>query len=232
MNRKFSFCTAMLLVLLTATVFSLELKLIEGSAMIKKTGQFAFSDYNPQLSVNEGDMIKTLENSVAEIVYPDETIFRIAQNTQIQLRSNSIHIQKGKTWIKLIKRGSTFIASTPTAVAGVRGTEFVVETEENTGDEFSVLSGSIYVRSGDSEVDVAEGQTVTVPQQGQITSAQPIPQPKRNFFEVFRNRNSLPRITPDIDFTPEQIDETEEEADNSRQYEVPGDNKKRRRKNP
>jgi mannose-6-phosphate isomerase-like protein (cupin superfamily) len=231
MNRNFSFCTVLLMVLLTTTVFSLEMKLIEGSAMLKKTGQFAFTQFNPKLAVTEGDMIKTLDNSIAEIIYPDQTVFRIAPNTQIQLRNNSVHIQKGKTWIKLVKRGSTFIASTPTAVAGVRGTEFVVETEENSGDDFSVLSGSIYVRSGESEVDVAEGQTVSVPQQGQITSAQPIPRQKRSFFEVLANRHNLPPVSPDVNFIPETNEETEEEANNHEILpDVPADNKKEEEK--
>ena len=101
--------------------------------------------------VNETETVKTGSSSRLEIRFDDGNLITLSENSEVKLseivvsedenkRNALLHLLKGKIRSKVIKKykgaKKQFRVSTKSAVAGVRGTEFVVElTDDEVKDE-------------------------------------------------------------------------------------------------
>lgn len=91
--------------------------------------------------LDQGDKIKTSANSTIDIYFSNETFLKIGENSRVIIgenkikeagQSTSIKLQKGKVWSRIKgawNRLTKFEVITPSAVAGVKGTIFSVETD-------------------------------------------------------------------------------------------------------
>lgn len=116
--------------------------------------------------VNESETVRTASQSRLEIRFDDGNLVTLSENSLVKLsevtiseddqkRSALLHLMKGKLRSKVIKKykgaNNRFQVSTKGAVAGVRGTEFVVEIDEDERrDErttkVSTLEGAVELR--------------------------------------------------------------------------------------
>lgn len=125
----------------------------------------------------EGTFIRTAQNSRAMIIYPDNSITRMDENTQILLESISvtasdsnitIQQQIGNTWNKVIEflnpNTSEFSVETSDSVAMVRGTTFNVEviqdSEGKIKSRFYTIKSKIEIRNKLNEIsfELPEGE--------------------------------------------------------------------------
>lgn len=72
-------------------------------------------------------------------------------------------------------KDSSFNVKTPTAVAGVRGTDLYVEVNDAGVSSIGVTDGNVEVESGDSVVVIDEGQFVIVEEMGIVPPPEPVP---------------------------------------------------------
>lgn len=103
------------------------------------------------------DRIKTKGDSEASFTFDDRSSLTIGENSNIRikkhiydpekdLRQTVVNITEGTVRFVVTKgkaKGSSFKVVTPTAVAGVRGTEFVVVVDNTGKTSFIGISGSI-----------------------------------------------------------------------------------------
>jgi len=106
--------------------------------------------------VGEGDLIRTAAGGSVDVMLPDGISVRIKENSEIRLtdlfrnRSNGreikIQLEKGLLYamIQKLHRDESFRVTTPTAIAGVRGTSFSVETD-GSSTEVELYDGSVAV---------------------------------------------------------------------------------------
>jgi len=90
--------------------------------------------------------IKTDEKTQLEIKTPLKNVINIAQNTEAVIRSESlVELFKGKIHfiIKKLKPKTKFEVKTPTTGTGVRGTEYILEVEEDGATILLVLDGEV-----------------------------------------------------------------------------------------
>ncbi len=95
-----------------------------------------------------GDIVRVGKRSLARIKYYDGSYVKIAPNTVLKIKDEKgVYLSKGRVFSKvrkiLGKKG--FYVSTQTAVAGVRGTEFEVKIEGDSGVEIAVYKGKVEV---------------------------------------------------------------------------------------
>ncbi len=107
-----------------------------------------------------GDMIRTKTGGFAEVVYNDGTVLHISPRSRVDIgehfsgknaNGSEVHLVRGKVQaivdLKNAKASGPgpkkFEVRTPNAIAGVRGTDFVVSHEQSTTGVF-VRSGSVY----------------------------------------------------------------------------------------
>lgn len=93
-----------------------------------------------------GSSIEVQEGRV-ELALGEQGSVKLFRKSRVQIkRSNLFHLTIGRLWAKIRSLGQGFEVSTPNAVAGVRGTEFVVEVLPNRS-MVGVVHGTVEVAS-------------------------------------------------------------------------------------
>lgn len=127
------------------------------------------------MSLASGSAVRTGANARAQINYLDGSVVRLGSRTTAVIRqaksgAKNVKINKGKAWFKVQKRSKGMKVRTPSAVATVMGTEFVVNVEATAGNgpdltktDVTVLDGAVNVASevGDA-VNLTAGMATSV----------------------------------------------------------------------
>jgi outer membrane protein OmpA-like peptidoglycan-associated protein len=97
--------------------------------------------------LTKGDVLRTMADSSLDIRFSDRTAIRLAENTLIALNETTVRqltlgIRKGTVFAKFEKifKQQEFGVVTPSAVAGIRGTELVFTVDEESST-ITALSG-------------------------------------------------------------------------------------------
>lgn len=127
--------------------------------------------------VKQGMRIETGDKSFVDIYFDDKAV-KILENTSVVIKElelniqqetekTQLHVKKGKVFAKVSKlaKNQQFQVTSPSATAGVRGTEFLVAEEEGRGT-VACLTGNVEVKNEASpdkgSVDVPGKKEVTV----------------------------------------------------------------------
>ena len=146
-----------------------------GVVKVKHDGYWTIAENG--MDLYESDSIKTDDNSAASIVLFKSSVVRLDKNTEVTIEElireeeTSVIIQQesGRTWNTVTKISGIdhYEVQTPTTVASVRGTAFVVIVQENGSSYYGVSHGVLNV-SGISNgvikdsIDVSGNESVFV----------------------------------------------------------------------
>jgi tetratricopeptide (TPR) repeat protein len=111
----------------------------------------------------EGDQIRAMENGRADIRLASGAVMRLGANSSITLEQTK---EKGNSVIDMIKGAAHFFSrkpeslqvKTPYAIAGVRGTEFLIEVG---GEEtvISIFNGAVLAQNEAGSLELGSGQS-------------------------------------------------------------------------
>jgi len=146
------------------------------------------------IPIAENDEIMTESDSFADILIDDGSLVRVAENTHISVSElafneetrevkTSIFLQVGKLLSNItafLHKDSYYDVRTPTAVAGVRGTEFMVDATDALQTEVGVFDGRVSVGNLDKNGVLVPDSTVHVPR-GKQTMVARLKRPRRPF---------------------------------------------------
>ncbi|WP_341323619.1 FecR domain-containing protein [Solibacillus sp. FSL H8-0523] len=134
---------------------------VEGTVEVQKSGGKKILKGFKGMSLNQGDIVTTGKESSVVLKFSNGTseddtfvLESSAKVTFSKLSNKSgtitkVSMLKGKAWVdvKSIKnKEDEFVLETPTAIMGVRGTNFFVGVDPNTGlPSLAVLSGNVNV---------------------------------------------------------------------------------------
>jgi hypothetical protein len=132
---------------------------IQGTARVYSHGSSAGRLIRRKDSIKKGQEIRVAGNSRIELRFPDGTVMRLAENTRLKMsalyfnsrtesKSISVALIAGKLWAKvkkLITPDSKVNVTMTNAVAGVRGTVYRVNVEEDKSALVKVYDGTVYV---------------------------------------------------------------------------------------
>jgi len=132
-----------------------------GDIQAKRAKQTIWANAELNMPVCFGDTIRTGEDGEGTITYVDRSLLKIHSNTRVTLntiispveRKNSVLLFFGRILNKVsrkVLRRKAFEVQTPTAVCGVRGTEFETASYEDGITIVRVDSGKVDV---DNEID-------------------------------------------------------------------------------
>lgn len=118
---------------------------VRGKVDLLKPGDARASNVNVGDPVSPGDILRAKSNSFAEVVFADNTVLKLAPNTRVEIKdyaladdntrkAGTLRLLRGKLRATVPKTlgavlpvgagQSNFQVETPTAIAGVRGTDF------------------------------------------------------------------------------------------------------------
>ncbi|MBI2399748.1 MAG: FecR domain-containing protein [Deltaproteobacteria bacterium] len=136
---------------------------IDGRVDVLRPGEKRAAPVALGATVSEGDIVRTKTDSFAEITFSDDTVLKLTQSTRVEIKeyllsgnkrqNGALKLLRGKVRatvskglgrvIPIIYSGpSTFRIETPTAVAGVKGTDFFVFYNMGATGVF-VLEGAV-----------------------------------------------------------------------------------------
>jgi hypothetical protein len=130
----------------------------------------------PGAEVQENDLLRTDDQGRVRIKLLDQSVLSIGVKSQLRVvrhdptsRQTSVELNFGKLRAqvaKITRAGGRFEVRTPTAVAGVIGTDFGVDASDPDVTKFICISGNVQITSVDPGVTGAitcrGGSTVTV----------------------------------------------------------------------
>src|SRR5215510_12545941 len=107
---------------------------VQGTVEAQRVGETQWQPVKLNDQFRPGDTIQVLERSRADVALLDQSVLRLNANTTITLQA----VKEERTGVVDLLRGATHFFSrgpgslevqTPFAIAGVRGTEFLVSVE-------------------------------------------------------------------------------------------------------
>lgn len=138
-----------------------------GDVRISQNEVWKASELN--MVLNQGDLIETGEKSRCNIVIGKDSYVSVKENSKLVLEqltlnpdgseNTDIELKVGKSVInpKKLMKNDNFNVKTPTSVAAVRGTKFVVETEPGKKVKVSVVEGKVAFKKRITAVEQVEG---------------------------------------------------------------------------
>ena len=139
--------------------------LIEGFAQVMRAETKDWISLEAGNTLKDGDQVHTGINSRMELMLPDSTILRFADNTRFRIvridvseetkrRNVKIDITLGRTWAnvsKMLGVKSDIELSCENAVTGVRGTIYRMNVYEDKSALVRVYDGNVFVTGGGGE---------------------------------------------------------------------------------
>jgi hypothetical protein len=132
---------------------------IEGTARLFTKGAAVGLPLKKGNKLKRGQEIRVEANSRIEIRFPDGTVMRLSEKSRLVMdevlydrktenKNVKVNLAVGKLWAnvkKLVTPDSTVEVRTSNAVAGVRGTVYRVNVEEDKSAIVKVYDGTVYV---------------------------------------------------------------------------------------
>lgn len=161
---------------------------LNGNASVFTRGGKAGKPLKKNDKIMKGQEVKVGEKSRIELKYPDGTVMRFAERSTIKIdditydgktqsKKVKVDLGGGKLWAnvkKLVTADSKVEVKTVNAVAGVRGTVYRVNVDEDNSAMVKVYDGSVAVAGVPKEGAKAPGQfTAPVP----VAGPQEVPPP-------------------------------------------------------
>lgn len=144
---------------------------LEGNVQVQSAGDTAWSRAGEGMRINAGDSLRTARGSGAVIALDAARMntAKIDELTMVVLNSatpgmiDRFDLSEGKVYanVESIRSGLTFEVSTPSSVAGVRGTGYSVDSNRDM-DEVSVFRNEIFVKAFDQNKNLIK--EITVPE--------------------------------------------------------------------
>ncbi|MBC7792615.1 MAG: FecR domain-containing protein [Clostridia bacterium] len=130
--------------------------LARGNVLVRNNA--GLTKATPGLALNEGDQVQTGDDGTVRLLLAGNAVVDLAANTSMVVTrapsggdKTRIKIWSGRLWARVSKLfgSADFEVESPNAVAGVRGTEFVVEVAADGSTDINVLEGAVAVNSRD-----------------------------------------------------------------------------------
>jgi len=192
-----------------------------GKVKVYKSSDGKWENAYVGMKLREADSIKVFKNSSATLKTNSNSIIKLSENTVFALSDfrkvngkevNRFDLKLGKVILRprKLRPGEVFEVQTPTAVAGVRGTIFLVEADKKENTKIAVLEGIVYTKRRVSLKDIKADKELIEKLQDKIASDVVVIE-ENQFVEV--KKKDLDRITEELKKAIEQKKLTLENID-------------------
>lgn len=162
---------------------------LDGSAKVLPAGKKAWRILRVRDYLRGGDEVRTGSRTRLELIMPDYSAIRFADNSRFKIlqieagdetkpRNVKVHMAIGRSWANLsrsVSKRGQFELSCDNAVAGVRGTIYRMNVEEDKSALVRVYDGEVSVSGGGTE---EERKPILGPPE-KIAGPKPVPGPKK-----------------------------------------------------
>jgi len=162
---------------------------VTGSIAVRHKGTVKWIPARVDMPVYYGDTIQSGLDGQGQIVFSDESLLKINPNSRLAIntiispveKKNSVLLFFGRIWSKVSRKAfkrKTYEVQTPTAVCGVRGTDFTTAAYEDGTMLVQVVSGQVQVDNDASDTILSASQGTRVSFATQQVTTEPDFQPE------------------------------------------------------
>jgi len=188
-----------------------EIEEIYGTVLYREKTGLSYKKAKTELLVEKGYWIKTESRSWSVIKLCDGSRFTLSENTEFEISEYLIdkdrkygvfYITKGKlrvTVVKLTGQTTNYRIKTPTAVAGIKGTEFMILNQENANVFFG-NEDTAYIAGYDTVEKPLRPDTIIQNTRG-FTPTEPVKVETATLLSEAKNGLShITDVTPPVDW--------------------------------
>jgi hypothetical protein len=167
-----------------------EIIYLEGNVQVQPDGEEEWKKAEKGMKLSMGDSIRTARHSKADVALDEEkkNTVRIDPKTMVVLSSSMpgsidrLDLSRGRVYSNLenIKAGLAFEVSTPSTVAGVRGSSYSVYVERDA-DEVHAYKDDVYIKTYDANKN--------------LLSESMLPEGFKTFIERFDTPGAITQVT-------------------------------------
>ena len=143
---------------------------VKGPVEMMPIGKKGFSDLEPGTILSDGDKIRTGPSGFTAIIFiDDKSTLKVKDNSEVVITgkrtaasiSKKINMDEGTIRATVKKQNTDFVIQTPTSVASVKGTDFWLVSDPETGDQIIGIEGIVGLVNNETgqEIDVSEGMS-------------------------------------------------------------------------
>ena len=143
---------------------------VKGPVEIMPIDNKGFSDLEPGTILSDGDKIRTGPSGFTAIIFiDDKSTLKVKDNSEVVITgkrtaasiSKKINMDEGTIRATVKKQNTDFVIQTPTSVASVKGTDFWLVSDPETGDQIIGIEGIVGLVNNETgqEIDVSEGMS-------------------------------------------------------------------------
>ena len=143
---------------------------VKGPVEIMPIGKKGCSDLEPGTILSDGDKIRTGPSAFTAIIFiDDKSTLKVKDNSEVVITgkrtaasiSKKINMDEGTIRATVKKQNTDFVIQTPTSVASVKGTDFWLVSDPETGDQIIGIEGIVGLVNNETgqEIDVSEGMS-------------------------------------------------------------------------
>ncbi|MGB5923497.1 MAG: tetratricopeptide repeat protein, partial [Syntrophobacteria bacterium] len=154
---------------------------VQGTVEVKKVGEARWQPVELNDTYCPGDEIRAGENSRANLALINEAVLRLNQNTSMTLgefkeeQTSLVDLFKGAAHF-FSRKPRSLEVQTPFAIAGVRGTEFFIEVQEEQ-TFLSIFQGEVLAQNKYGQLTVTSGQSA-VAERGKAPAMRVVVRPR------------------------------------------------------
>jgi len=167
------------------------LQYVKGKVDTRPNDKAPWTSAKKGASISEGAWIRTGGESEAVLRWQQGHVVKFTAFTTLKIakmsmdaaantESNQLDVSVGKILVKshkLMSNNSTFTVKTPTAVAGVRGTDFAVEVAEDGASKVTLLSGQLDIVGDVVDTLLQSNMQIEIPSASAASTETPEPAP-------------------------------------------------------
>ena len=152
---------------------------VKGLVEIMAVGTDEFSNLKAGTILSDGDKIRTGRSGFAAIIFiDDKSTLKLKGDSEAVITgqrsaasiSKKINMDQGTVRATIKKQNVDFVIQTPTSVASVKGTDFWLVSDPESGDQVIGIEGIISLVNSETgeEVDVTSGLSATSTPDGNL----------------------------------------------------------------
>jgi hypothetical protein len=163
--------------------------LLDGPSEVLKAGKEVRQPLKLRDAIGEGDEVRTGPKARIELLLPDKSLVRFAERSSFRLirmeagsptrsRDVKLHLLLGKAWSNVAQaagREGEFQMISDRAAAGVRGTVYRMNVEEDRSALVRVYDGTVHVTGGGAELQKA----LPPGPPSRVSGPKPVPGPRK-----------------------------------------------------
>jgi len=144
-----------------------EILSIQGRAEYRASETAGWSAANAQQPLYGGNWVRTGDLSRLAVMFVDETQVRLNQNTVLEVKQvnppgglglSSLRLLLGRMWSRTKAIPANLAVNTPSATAGIRGTDWEIDVEDNGRSTLAVYSGQVECYNDQGRVTVGANE--------------------------------------------------------------------------